>query len=231
MNTIKIGELKARVEALEKRVRTLEAMFNSLSAVSALSADAGQKLLIVNSPSPKGSLPSRAACAGSTLPSEQCFATACPPGQKAHPCGRNSFPETQWTLPLGQGHSKPSGLQWLRKIARPKGEGVDYPTRGVDKTRFCGLNEKAWELMEKARKGGLLDEEYRPTGSRTEAALLASAIAQDAGMVNKWVAFEKLWKIKYLRMSLNKATCLKKYYTIIKRINTILSTEFIQNTE
>ena len=168
-------KLKARVEALENRVRTLEAMFNSLSAVSALSADAGQKLLIVNSPSPKGSLPSRAACAGSTLPSEQCFATACPPGQKAHP---------------------------------------------------CGLNEKAWELMEKARKGGLLDEEYRPTGSRTEAALLAGAIAYEVNISKKWKVFESLWSMKRLDQAYFRAQYHPKSAEIMKTINNVLDSSF-----
>ena len=36
------------------------------------------------------------------------------------------------TLPLRQGHSKPSGLQWLRKIARPAGEGVDTPISPIN---------------------------------------------------------------------------------------------------
>ena len=89
----------------------------------------------------------------------------------------------------------------------------------------CGLNEKAWELMEKARKGGLLDEEYMPTGSRTEAALLAGAIAQDSGMEKKWTPFEKLWKINGLRFYADKATYLTKFPTIIKQINSVLNTK------
>ena len=153
-------KLEARVEALEKRVRTLEAMFNS-------------------------------------------------PAAYAPPCAHNSSPETQWTLPLGQGEY-------------PKGEGVDN-TRQV--VHADGLNEKAWELMEKARKGGLLDEEYMPTGSRTEAALLAGAIAQDSGMEKKWTPFEKLWKINGLRFYADKATYLTKFPTIIKQINSVLNTK------
>ena len=86
----------------------------------------------------------------------------------------------------------------------------------------CGLNEKAWELMEKARKGGLLDAEYRPTGTRAEAALLAGAIAQDAEMLYPWKAFEKLWQINDLRKYADKGIYLKKYPILIKLINDIL---------
>ena len=93
-----------------------------------------------------------------------------------------------------------------------------------------GLNAKAWELLEKARKGGLVDEEYMPTGSRTEAALLASAIAQDAGISRPWKAFGKLWEINNFRSYSNKAIYLTDYPNLIQRINTILRTEFIQNT-
>ena len=149
-------KLEARVEALEKRVRTLEAMFNS-------------------------------------------------PAAYAPPCAHNSSPETQRTLPLRQGHESPVDFYGCGRLRGPKGEGVDYPTRGVDNARQVvhanGLNEKAWELMEKARKGGLLDEEYRPKCSLTTAALLASQIAEAAGMENKWRVFGDLWGIPRKRLS------------------------------
>ena len=153
-------KLKARVEALENRVRTLEAMFNSLSAVSAC-APRGAEV-------PNGGSLS-AAMHMAAEPSKHTQSAYAPP---------------------------------------------------------CGLNEKAWELMEKARKGGLLDEEYRPTGSRTEAALLAGAIAYDSHLEKKWKVFENLWCMKRLGQAYFRAQYFPNSSFYMKNINKILDTPF-----
>ena len=153
-------KLKARVEALENRVRTLEAMFNSLSAVSACA--------------PRGA-------------------------------------------EVPNGGSLSAAMHMAAKPSKYTQSAYAPP---------CGLNEKAWELMEKARKGGLLDEEYRPKCSLTTAALLASQIAEAAGIENKWRVFGDLWGIPRKRLSskLQRALYQDRYKTLEIMLSNILFT-------
>ena len=77
--------------------------------------------------------------------------------------------------------------------------------------RQSGLPERAWELLERARDGGLLDERLQPLVSRRRAALLAQIISQEVFGVNRWKAFEELWGIKNLQ----------QYYQTAQYLNTI----------
>ena len=56
--------------------------------------------------------------------------------------------------------------------------------------------EKAMVLWKKAQEAGIVDEHYQPLISRTQAAVLAHAMAQILGIKNKWKVFETLWKRK-----------------------------------
>jgi hypothetical protein len=56
--------------------------------------------------------------------------------------------------------------------------------------------DEAMVLWKKAQKAGFVDEHYQPLISRTQAAVLAHAMAQILGIKNKWKVFETLWKRK-----------------------------------
>jgi len=51
----------------------------------------------------------------------------------------------------------------------------------------------AMALWQKAQRAGYVDEHYQPLLSRTQAALLADAMAERLGIKEKWKVFETLW--------------------------------------
>jgi hypothetical protein len=58
--------------------------------------------------------------------------------------------------------------------------------------------DKAMVFWRKAQRAGYVDEHYQPLLSRTQAALLADAIAERLGIKEKWKVFEGLWHRKYM---------------------------------
>ena len=56
--------------------------------------------------------------------------------------------------------------------------------------------DKAMALWKKAQTAGWIDENYQPTISRTQAAMLADAMAERLKIENKWKVFETLWQRK-----------------------------------
>jgi hypothetical protein len=58
--------------------------------------------------------------------------------------------------------------------------------------------DKAMALWQKAQRAGYVDEHYQPLLSRTQAALLADAMAERLGIKEKWKVFEALWHRKYM---------------------------------
>ena len=60
-------------------------------------------------------------------------------------------------------------------------------------------SEAAMVLWKKARAAGYVDENFQPLISRTQAALLADAMAERLGIRNKWKVFETFWGRKYMR--------------------------------
>ena len=56
--------------------------------------------------------------------------------------------------------------------------------------------DKAMALWKKAQTAGWVDANYQPTISRTQAALLADAMAERLKIENKWKVFETLWQRK-----------------------------------
>ena len=54
--------------------------------------------------------------------------------------------------------------------------------------------EAAMALWRKAQAAGYVDKNYQPLISRTQAALLADAIAERLGIKEKWKVFEALWR-------------------------------------
>ena len=65
--------------------------------------------------------------------------------------------------------------------------------------------DKAMVLWQKTQQAGYVDEHYQPLLSRTQAALLADAMAGRLGIKEKWKVFEKLWNRKYMRSDYNLA--------------------------
>ena len=104
----------------------------------------------------------------------------------------------------------------------------DIPVPAEENLAVCetGENEvlpkRAWVLLKRARKGGLLDENWQPKCSLTEAALLAQMISFDVWGGRRWKPFEELWGVKRLCKSFDKATFLKKLPAVEKKMGEIL---------
>ena len=61
-------------------------------------------------------------------------------------------------------------------------------------------------LWKKAQKAGWVDDNFQPLISRTQAALLADAMAEQLGIREKWKVFETLW---------NRTKMYKDYYQAV----------------
>ena len=68
----------------------------------------------------------------------------------------------------------------------------------------------AMVLWKKAQDAGYVDANYQPLISRTQAALLADAMAERLGIKEKWKVFEGLWNRKYMRSDYNLALTRKR---------------------
>ena len=84
-------------------------------------------------------------------------------------------------------------------VGREKGN-IDAPTLPP-----LLRTDKAMVLWQKAQDAGYVDANYQPLISRTQAALLADAIAERLGIKEKWKVFEGLWNRKYMRSDYNLA--------------------------
>ena len=71
--------------------------------------------------------------------------------------------------------------------------------RGVDSSEMSKslpdelATDEAMILWRKAQRAGYVNEHYQPLISRTQAALLADAMAERLGIKEKWKVFEALW--------------------------------------
>ena len=70
--------------------------------------------------------------------------------------------------------------------------------------------EQAMVLWRKAQQAGYVDEHYQPLVSRTQAALLADAMAERLGIKEKWKVFEAFWKRKNMYRDYYKALNLQQ---------------------
>ena len=70
--------------------------------------------------------------------------------------------------------------------------------------------DKAMVLWRKAQRAGYVDEHYQPLLSRTQAALLADAMAVRLGIKEKWKVFEGLWNRKNMYRDYYKALKLQQ---------------------
>ena len=67
---------------------------------------------------------------------------------------------------------------------------------------------EAMELWRKTQQAGYVDEHYQPLISRTQAALLADAMAERLGIKEKWKTFGELW---------NRQKMYKDYYNALNQ--------------
>ena len=86
----------------------------------------------------------------------------------------------------------------------PKGKGVDGAEASKSLPEVLAT-EAAMALWKKAQAAGWVDANYQPLISRTQAALLADAMADRLGIREKWKVFEGLWHRKYMRSDYNLA--------------------------
>ena len=70
--------------------------------------------------------------------------------------------------------------------------------------------DEAMVLWRKAQKAGYVGDDYQPLISRTQAALLADAMARRLGISEKWKLFETLWGRKYMYRDYYQAMSQKK---------------------
>lgn len=86
----------------------------------------------------------------------------------------------------------------LAMIHRDMGPTPDPSQRGGEESLLPEslATDEAMALWRKAQKAGWIDANYQPTISRTQAALLADAMAERLGIREKWKTFETLWNRK-----------------------------------
>ena len=91
----------------------------------------------------------------------------------------------------------------------PKGKGVDSAEASKSLPEVLATDE-ALTLWKKAQAAGWVDANYQPLISRTQAALLADAMAERLGIKEKWKVFEALWNRKNMYRDYYKALNLQQ---------------------
>ena len=86
-------------------------------------------------------------------------------------------------------------FNWGKNLPSPPCIGRE---KGPSKLPDVLATDKAMALWQKAQRAGYVDEHYQPLLSRTQAALLADAMAERLGIKEKWKVFEALWHRKYM---------------------------------
>ena len=100
------------------------------------------------------------------------------------------------------GETRPD--QKTHPLPLPEWRGVDT-FKGERELPDVLSTDEAMALWRKAQRAGYVDEHYQPLLSRTQAALLADAMAERLGIREKWKVFEGLWNRKYMRSDYNLA--------------------------
>ena len=84
----------------------------------------------------------------------------------------------------------------MEPTQRPAQQPAQQPTPSPSQKGGELTTEEAMALWRKAQKAGYVDENYQPTISRTQAAMLADAMAERLKIKDKWKVFETLWQRK-----------------------------------
>lgn len=93
----------------------------------------------------------------------------------------------------------------MKPTQKPTQRPTQKPTPSPSQRGGELATEKAMALWRKAQQAGWIDENYQPTISRTQAAMLADAMAERLKIKDKWKVFETLWQRKYMRSDYNLA--------------------------
>ena len=99
--------------------------------------------------------------------------------------------------------------------AQPKPESLPGPPcagkeKGTSNLPEVLATDEAMALWRKAQQAGYVDEHYQPMLSRTQAALLADAMAERLGIKEKWKVFEGFWNRKNMYRDYYKALNLQQ---------------------
>ena len=97
----------------------------------------------------------------------------------------------------------------------PKGKEVGKPLPEALST------EAAMTLWKKAQAAGWVDDNYQPLLSRTQAALLADAMAERLGIKEKWKVFETLWLRTKMYKDYYQALDQKQYLSFLDKLKQI----------
>ena len=103
----------------------------------------------------------------------------------------------------------------------PKGKGVDSAEASKSLPDVLAT-DKAMVLWRKAQRAGYVDEHYQPLLSRTQAALLADAMAERLGIKEKWKVFEGFWHRKNMYKDLYCALNQKQSLVFQDKLKVIL---------
>ena len=97
----------------------------------------------------------------------------------------------------------------------PKGKEVGKPLPEALST------EAAMTLWKKAQAAGWVDDNFQPLLSRTQAALLADAMAERLGIKEKWKVFEALWLRTKMYKDYYQALDQKQYLSFLDKLKQI----------
>ena len=89
---------------------------------------------------------------------------------------------------------------------------------------------EAMSLWRKVQAAGYVDEHYQPTVSRTQAALLADAMAQRLRIKEKWKVFGDLWKRNNMRGDYTRAMNQRQSLGFQDKLKRLFSTDNEENT-
>ena len=89
---------------------------------------------------------------------------------------------------------------------------------------------EAMSLWRKAQQAGYVDEHYQPLLSRTQAALLADAMAQRLRIKEKWKVFGDLWKRNNMRGDYTRAMNQRQSLSFQDKLKRLFSVDNEENT-
>ena len=115
----------------------------------------------------------------------------------------------------------------------PKGGELQAGTRarrGVEQLPEVLRTDKAMALWRKVQAAGYVDEDCQPRISRTQAALLADAMAERLGIKEKWKVFGDLWKRNNMRGDYTRAMNQRQSLGFQDKLKRLFSTDNEENT-
>ena len=108
------------------------------------------------------------------------------------------------------------------KWVKPQKEKGTYDASAMPAS-LC--SEQAMILWKKAQDAGYVDANYQPLISRTQAALLADAMAERLGIKEKWKVFEGLWNRKNMRGDYTRAMNQQQSLSFQDKLKRLFSTD------